>query len=250
MFVMDKKLIYSKRVETAIRKIGLRRVFHALTRNFIGTITHASVSDPLVALTFDDGPHPVFTPRILRLLAKHKAHATFFMLGKHAQRHQELVKRVWHAGHAIGNHSWDHPSFPSINGRERRAQIRACERVLAPYGQRLFRSPYGHQSLASHLDAFWLGYQVVTWNVVAEDWLDHSTDWMVQRLVSSIRPGSVVLLHDALFSAVKKSGFSREPMLDALSILLEQLSGRFRFVTIPELFQHGRPQKRIWSRPN
>lgn len=232
------------------RKLGLK-VFESIVLRLIGTITHFSTSDPLVALTFDDGPNSEFTPRILHILSKHKAHATFFMLGKHAQRHQELVKRVWHAGHAIGNHSWDHPSFPSITGRERRAQIRACERVIAPYGQRLFRSPYGDQSLASRLDAFWLGYQVVAWSVVAEDWLYHSTDWMVQRLVSGIRPGSVVLLHDALFTAdVKKCSFSREPMLDSLSILIEQLSGRFRFVTIPELFKHGRPQKRIWYQLN
>lgn len=213
----------------------------------MGTITHFVTSDPLVALTFDDGPDSELTPRILHILSKYKAHATFFMIGKHAQRCQELVKRVWQAGHAIGNHSWDHPSFSSITGHERRAQIRACERVLAPYGQHLFRSPYGDQNLASCLDAFWLGYKVVTWNVVAEDWINHRTDWMVQRLVSGIHPGSVVLFHDTLFPAdVKKRRFSREPMLDALNMLLEQLSGRFHFVTIPELFKHGRPKKRVW----
>ena len=128
----------------------------------VGTITRVSTSKPVAALTFDDGPDPVFTPRLLAVLHKHQAKATFFMVGKAAERHPDIVKEVAVAGHAIGNHSWDHPSFPLISRRERWAQVRACEKAIAPYGQRLFRPPYGDQNLLSRLEASWLGYQVIT----------------------------------------------------------------------------------------
>ena len=224
----------------------LRRLFNAAARRVMGTITHFSTQDTVAALTFDDGPHPEFTPRLLDILEKHQAHATFFMIGKTAQRHADLVRQVAQAGHAIGNHSWDHPSFPLISGRERRAQLRACEKAIAPYGQRLLRPPYGHQSVASRLDALWLGYQVVTWNLPGYDWLDHDADRIADRLVNQIKPGSVILLHNVLYHTVEERYADRQPMIEAVNMLLEQVGDRFRFVTLPELFQHGRPQRRNW----
>lgn len=226
----------------------LHRLFNFIARRVMGTITHVSTQDTVAALTFDDGPHPESTPRLLDILKKHQARATFFMVGEAAQRHPDLVQRVARAGHTIGNHSWDHPSFPLISGRERRAQIRACEKAIAPYGQRLFRPPYGHQSIASRLDALWLGYKVVIWKVAAVDWLDHEAKWMADRLASQIQPGSVILLHEVLYHTIETRYANREPMLEAVDMLLEQLGDRFRFITIPELFRHGRPQRRNWYR--
>ncbi|MGH8754891.1 MAG: polysaccharide deacetylase family protein [Burkholderiales bacterium] len=123
----------------------------------IGTITHVSTSDAVAALTFDDGPHPEFTRRLLDILDRYQARATFFIVGRSAQRYPELVKRIAQAGHALGNHSWDHPSFPYISRRERRLQIRACAKAIHPYGLKLFRPPYGNQSIASRLDALCIG---------------------------------------------------------------------------------------------
>jgi peptidoglycan/xylan/chitin deacetylase (PgdA/CDA1 family) len=83
-------------------------------------------------MTFDDGPDPEYTPRLLDILKKYQVHATFFiMVGEAAHNHPKLVRQVAQAGHAVGNHSWDHPSFPLISGRERRAQIRACAEAIA-----------------------------------------------------------------------------------------------------------------------
>jgi len=73
--------------------------------HFIGTVTHVSTKDPVAALTFDDGPHPVFTPLLLEILGRHQARATFFMVGKTAGMYPELVRQVASEGHAIGLHS-------------------------------------------------------------------------------------------------------------------------------------------------
>lgn len=221
----------------------LRVAFAAVARNIIGTITHVTTRDAVAALTFDDGPHPVFTPRLLEILKRHDASATFFMVGEKARRHPELVRQVAKAGHAIGNHSWDHSVFPLLTGAKRRAQMRSCANALAPYGQRLFRSPHGYQSVASRLDALWLRYEVVAWNVVADDWCSLDPEWMAERMVKQIQPGSVILLHDGLCEPLEERYLNREPMLEAVNILLEHLGGRFRFVTIPELLRHGRPHR-------
>jgi peptidoglycan/xylan/chitin deacetylase (PgdA/CDA1 family) len=212
----------------------------------MGTITHVSTRDAVAALTFDDGPHPEFTPRLLDILERHQAHATFFMIGEVAQQRPDLVRQVAQAGHAIGNHSWNHSSFPLISRRERWAQLRACQKAIAPYGQRLFRPPYGHQSLMSRLDALWLGYQVVTWNLSAGDSRGRDVNWMVDRLANRLKPGSVILLHDVLYHTMEERCADRESMFEVVTMLLEQFSDRFRFITVPELFQHGRPQRRNW----
>jgi peptidoglycan/xylan/chitin deacetylase (PgdA/CDA1 family) len=224
----------------------LRRVFLFVARNVVGTITHVTTRDSMVALTFDDGPDVDYTPRLLGILERYRTRATFFMTGEAAQRHPELVKRVAQAGHAIGNHSWDHPSFPYISARERRAQIRACAKAIAPYGERLFRPPYGHQNIASRIDALLLGYQVVMFDGWANDWRGGDADTIVRELEERIHPGNVIVLHDRLSDVLEESYFSREPMLEAVEMLLNRVGERFRFVTIPELLRHGRAHKVLW----
>ena len=228
-----------------------RRVIRKLVRvaapNQLGTITHVLTQEPLAALTFDDGPHPINTPRLLDILERHQARATFFMLGEAAQRHPEIVRRVAESGHAIGNHSWDHPSFPSISRRERIEQIRACAKAISPYNTaRLFRPPYGTQNLASRMDAFWLGHQPVTWNVTTDDWRGGDSILIATQVKQQIQPGSIIVLHDRLFDVLDEAYFQRESLLEAVDIFLHYLGGRFRFVTVPELLRHGRPQKQFW----
>jgi len=224
----------------------LRKLPSFAMRRVMGTITHVSTREPVAALTFDDGPAPEFTPRLLDILERHNARATFFVIGRLAARHRKLVERMSLAGHSIGNHSWDHPSFPLIEGHKRREQMRAWEEATGPYGQRLFRPPYGHQSLASRLDAFWLGYKVVGWSIASEDWLGFDADCLAERVSSKIRPGSVVLFHDALYMVLEDRFADRQPTVEAVNILLKRLGGRFRFVTVPELLKRGCPQQRNW----
>ena len=235
-----------KRLPLPVRAAG-RRVI-AGTAAGLGTVIRVSTREPAVALTFDDGPHPEDTPPLLDLLARHGARATFFMVGKSARRWPELVRRVAEAGHAIGNHTWDHTSFRLINGRFRRAQLAWCRDALAPYGSPLFRPPYGEQSLASRLDAMRLGYDVVCWDAIAEDWQDDPPEVLVERVMRRLAPGSIVLLHDTLYTTVDERFRDRGPMRAAVELLLGRLAGTYRFVTVPELMRLGRPLRWHWYR--
>ena len=210
----------------------------------VGSLVRVATREPAIALTFDDGPHPDDTPRVLEALARHGARGTFFMVGKSARRHPEVVARVVADGHAVANHSWDHPSFRRIDGAFRRAQIAWCAEALDdhdPGGARLFRPPFGEQSLASRLDAGLAGHRVVGWDVVAEDWRDDAAELLVARVMRRLRRGSIVLFHDTLYVAEEERYRDRGPMLAALEILLGRLAGDFQFVTVPELLRLGRP---------
>src|SRR4051794_22611330 len=113
----------------------------------LGSLIRVATREPAIALTFDDGPDPRETPRVLDVLERHGARGTFFQVGKSVERHPDIVARTAAAGHALANHSWDHPSFRQIRGSYRRAPIRWCGGALAPpRGTPLFRPPLGGQS--------------------------------------------------------------------------------------------------------
>jgi peptidoglycan-N-acetylglucosamine deacetylase len=210
-------------------------------------VTRVLTEDPVVALSFDDGPDPVYTPRLLDILAAYRARATFFMLGARAHRHPELVARVAAEGHAIGNHSWDHPSFPLISQEERCEQIQACARAISPYGAQLFRPPYGNQDRASWLDVDRMGYRVVTWKIDAGDWGERDGASIADTVTAQLQPGAVVLLHDGLFDAPDTRFFPRDATMSAVQLLLDRLDGGMRFVTIPQLLQYGTPHCKKWN---
>jgi len=210
---------------------------------------------PAVALTFDDGPDPQWTPPLLELLEKHKARGTFFTVGSSVRRCPDLVRRMAEHGHALGSHSWDHSAFPLLSSSERRRQLLACEQALGPFGRRLFRPPYGEQTLASRLDAFWLRHEVVGWSVTSEDWYEPDAATIADVLLKRIGPGDVVLLHDTIFDKGvpergprpdRTSWIDRGAMLAALEMVFRQIGDHFRFVTVPELLQYGPPYYSYW----
>lgn len=217
-------------------------------RKFLGTITGVETEQPVLALTFDDGPHPEYTLRLLDVLDRYQAKATFFCVGKFAAMHPEVIRQAAEAGHVVGNHTWDHPSFPLLDHTERCAQIQQCEEALKPYGSRLFRPPYGHQSLASRLDLLQMGYQVVGWTLAAPDWRLTDPRPIAEEVLPLVRPGRIIGFHDRIAAALSPINFNREPMLGAVEHLLQALSHDYRFVTVPELSRYGRLVRDNWYR--
>jgi len=238
---MDRSLASLPR--RAVRRVR-RLAYGALGRTAFGTITSVATDRPLVALTFDDGPDPRWTPRVLDVLRAHGAKATFFVVGANAEKHPEVVQRIHDEGHALGNHSQRHPSFPFISSARRRDEMAACRAALAPFPQplRLFRPPHLDQSLASRWDAWRLGYDVVACNRHVEDWEERSSEAMAQALNDTLEAGDVILLHDALYDRPERS---RAPMIAALDAVLRRQTPRIRFVTVHELIGAGRVRRDI-----
>jgi len=202
-------------------------------------ITHVSTQEPVAALTFDDGPHPEYTPRLLEILDRFGVSATFFMVGEAAAKNSELVRQVGER-HVIANHSWDHPVFTEISSIERQRQIRECADAIAPYDCRLFRPPHGAETRDSRRDAELIGYRSIGWNVDAEDWMAREPEWMASRLLKDTTPGSIVLMHDAIFKSRQPvPQYDRQPMLEAVAMFLLRLGGRVRFLSVPELLSRG-----------
>ena len=214
-----------------------------------GTITRVLTPENVISLTFDDGPNPEYTPRLLDTLDKHGAKGTFFVVGVQSERHPEIIKRMIDGGHAIGCHSWDHPSFPSISRSERRNQIKKWEKALSPYRTNLFRPPFGHQSLASYIDTRMCGYYPITYGHVIGDWLDDDGNELNRRLIENLKPGAIILLHDNLFQYLNKNYSDRSPTIEAVDMLLQNFKDTYQFVTVPELFHHGRIGRQLYLQP-
>lgn len=230
----------------------LRSVRRALRRsrwNPLGTLVRVKTSEPLVALTFDDGPDPVHTPELLDVLDRHGARATFFMVGTAAGRHPDLVAEVASRGHCVANHTHTHPSLPTLPARERRAEIRRCADALAPHGSRLFRPPKGHQTLGSRLDTLWCRHRPVAWSASADDWKAHDPGWLASRVTEQLGPGEIVLLHDGLWDPENREDADRGPVVEAVDSVLGRCDGRFDFVTLPELVERGTPVRQSWFNP-
>lgn len=210
---------------------------------FPGLITNVETLSPVAALTFDDGPHPVYTQRVLRILERHGAKATFFMVGEAARKYPEIVRMVAKAGHVIGNHAWNHFNLTEIRSRlHRLKQMWTCARATAPYCKRLFRPPHGGINDHIRTDALFFGYKVIMWSASAQDWIPQKSQEIEQKMIERILPGSIFLLHDAIYrSHLQETMWAREPMLDGLEKALIVLKQKLHFVTVPELLKAGRP---------
>ena len=222
-----------------------RPLLQPLLRRLYGSTFAVATDERLMALTFDDGPDPEHTPRLLEVLARHGAKATFFMVGARAARHPELVARVAAEGHEIGNHGWDHPSLPALPSAAVAGQLERTRAVLAPHGQALMRPPYGHQDLRTHRIARRLGYRPVFWSITGEDWRGHDAATIAGHILERAAPGSIVLLHDSLFAWEEAAFRDRSACFAAVETLLERLPG-YRFVTVSELLRRGAARQRYW----
>ncbi|MDN4481746.1 polysaccharide deacetylase family protein [Demequina muriae] len=156
-------------------------------------------TDPVVGLTYDDGPHPDHTPGILDVLASHEARATFFVLARQARAHPDLMRRIADEGHEVALHGDDHRSILTMSTRDSVAMIRACVREVEDISGAtvtLYRPPYGAHTPRQALAIRRLGLEVVLWTGDGLDWLDDEESAIAERALRSTFRGGILLLHD------------------------------------------------------
>ena len=152
-----------------------------------------------IALTFDDGPHPRLTPKILEILARYNVPATFFMVGQNILNYPEAARAVINAGHEVGNHTFTHPLVAKLDEAALEHEIGACEDVLeelCEYRPHLFRPPEGALT-SSVSDCSERGdYSLVLWSLDTRDWEVKNADKIVQTVLSKVQAGDIILMHD------------------------------------------------------
>ena len=158
-----------------------------------------SISEKIVALTFDDGPHPIHTPRLLDYLKKERVKATFFLIGRNVESFPEIVKRIIEEGHEIGSHTYKHPNLDQLNFSQAYEEvyqgIQAIEKVTgkAPI---LFRPPYGALSHNKRQKFQKEGLSLIFWSLDLLDWKDRDAKIISQKIISQIQRGDIILAHD------------------------------------------------------
>lgn len=206
----------------------LHRKYH---RHFI---LHGPDKRHEVALSFDDAPDRNFTVQILDVLKRENVKATFFIVGRRAERYPEMVRRIQQEGHAIGNHSYSHANLPKLTEASFRRQISLTDQVLQAligYQPVIVRPPYGN---VNEPQLRWLIGQhrkIVNWNVDSLDWKSLPPKKIVTNVLTDIQPGAIILQHAGGGRGEELSG-----TVKALPQIIHTLRANgMRFVTIPEM---------------
>lgn len=203
-----------------------------------GTFYRAQRADKVVALTFDDGPSPEWTPQVLDELKKAEVKATFFMLGNHVERYPEIARQVLAEGHEIGNHTYDHHVLIYYKMEELEKEIKDAEKAIKTVtGQntRYFRPPKAWLSSREKKKIEEMGYKIVLWSLNSKDWVTYHDKQITSYILKRIRPGDIILFHDSggVFTA---EGGNRTQTIKTIPRLVKKLKERgYRFVTISEL---------------
>jgi peptidoglycan/xylan/chitin deacetylase (PgdA/CDA1 family) len=197
-------------------------VFNVNSSFWARTLWKADGPSGAVALTFDDGPNAEFTPRVLEILASKQVPAAFFVIGEHARARPDLVVRIDGAGHLVGNHSdrhgWD---FHFRLWSRVRDELSACNAAVhAAIGKepRLFRSPQGFKNPALGDVLTEMGLLAIGWQARGLDGLERDARKIVDRIVSQVKPGGVVQMHDGTAGVGRRS---REATLAALPAVID-----------------------------
>lgn len=189
-----------------------------------------------VAITFDDGPHPTLTPRLLDILRDRGIRATFYIVGKNVAAHPEIVQRMIADGHEIGNHSYTHPSFLKLSPGGLAEEVKSTNAAIAaavPQKPTTIRPPYGaiNASITKRLNEEF-GLTVVMWSVDPQDWKYRNAARVSSHIVQNTVPGSIILAHDIHPSTI-----------DAMPSALDALVAKgFQFVTVSELIAMDSPK--------
>ncbi len=186
-------------------------------------------------MTFDDGPHPTQTPRLLEMLKQRNIKATFFCVGQCVAEYPEIAKRIVAEGHEIANHSWSHPLLSKMSEASVRDQIEKTHQALKQavgFDVKLFRPPYGGftERQRTWANAAY-GYKIILWDVDTLDWKHHDPAQTEAIALKESKAGSIILQHDI-----------HKTTIDAMPATLDALAAKgFKFVTVSELIAMDKP---------
>lgn len=186
--------------------------------------SHGDRTQPVVAITFDDGPNPDYTLAVAQILDDHGVKGTFFEVGKAVAQRPDITQALIADGHVVGNHSYLHdavryldPRYPELDRAERTI---ASESGVCPA---LFRPPHGtHTPFMSHVVTS-RGMTLVTWDVSAQDWVEDDAGRLAENILAKVRPGSIILLHDGLDGNIPAD---RSVVVRALPAILDGLAAK------------------------
>lgn len=190
-----------------------------------GGIVRRGLNHPHVALTFDDGPSPEYTPKILDVLKEKEAKAAFFMVGSHVEKYPDVARRVFAEGHDIGNHTYSHRDLVPAGRKTILTELNKTDQtILRVVGvrTRLFRPPRGIISNAGRKLLVELGYTIALWTVSAVDWRGRPPKAIVGRIMRHIKTGGVILFHDS-GAVVRREGADRGNTVEALPLVIDEL---------------------------
>ncbi len=220
---------------TALTPVGAASKLPAAPPKVIGSV---STTEKKIAFTFDDGPNVQYTPQFIALLRKYDAHATFFLLGLHAQENPQIIRRLRAAGMEIGNHGMRHRYLRADNAQAAISEVRDGEQAILKSGvprPSLYRLPGGIGGPRVRLAVTALGYRLVGWSVDPRDSMGASTARIVAAVRQGIAPGAIVLMHDGPPNA------ERERTLAALRQLLPELKAQgYQICSVGELLKSAR----------
>lgn len=189
-------------------------------------------SEKVVALTFDDGPMPVYTEQILDILKQENVKATFFVIGRMFQANPKIGQRVAQEGHLLANHTWTHP-YHRHSPTAAASEIDRTADIITQYTSqvpRFYRPPGGVLNNGMDSYAQSKGYTTTLWGSDTGDWRRPAPATIVSRVMNTVHPGSIVLMHDG--------GGKRDNTVAALPVMIAQLKAQgYRFVTLSELLQ-------------
>lgn len=185
----------------------------------------------ILAMTFDDGPHPQNTPRLLDMLKQRNVKATFFTIGRSVDLYPHIAKRISDEGHEIGNHTYTHGNLSKMSEAKVRDELdKGRDAIIRATGQtpRVMRPPYGALYTNQRqwvMDAY--GYPTILWSVDPMDWKDRNAEIVSRRLISRANPGGILLAHDL-----------HKTTIDAMPATLDALLAQgYKFVTVSELIR-------------
>lgn len=194
-------------------------------------IKNVPTTKKIVALTFDDGPHPDSTPKLLAVLRQKEVKATMFVLGENVEKQPELFKQMVVDGHEIGSHAYNHIHMQRISAQERARQFERLEQAVSIAGVKpvLFRPPGGGYSDKMIEEARRRGYRTILWSIDPRDWSRPGVNHIVNTVMANIKPGSIILLHDGQYEL---------QTAEAVGVIIDRLRSQgYSIVTVGELLQ-------------